>query len=121
MNFRPVESWGRLPEGWSYVEATSVAVGPNDDVYVFNRGAKPVMVFNSDGKTFNSFFRRWLFWNCPRFKNAIHLKAKIIVKMRRCVFLDDEAGRTRFSFFNERRIWFRRFFRARKFSFFVIL
>jgi len=28
--------WGRLPEGWSYGEATSVAVDAADNVYVFN-------------------------------------------------------------------------------------
>ena len=38
MQFRPVEGWGRLPEGWSYVEATSVAVDAQDNVWVFNRG-----------------------------------------------------------------------------------
>jgi hypothetical protein len=26
MNYRPVEGWGRLPDGWSFVEATSVGV-----------------------------------------------------------------------------------------------
>ena len=35
MNYRPVVGWGRLPEGWSYVEATSVAVDANDNVIVF--------------------------------------------------------------------------------------
>ena len=38
MNFRPIDGWGRLPAGWSYVEATSMAVDSNDHVYVFNRG-----------------------------------------------------------------------------------
>src|SRR6266571_5261106 len=37
MNYRPVAGWGRLPEGWSYVEATSVAVDAADNVYVFDR------------------------------------------------------------------------------------
>jgi len=50
MNYRPVEGWGRLPKGWSYVEATSVAVDARDDVYVFNRGAHPVIVFDREGK-----------------------------------------------------------------------
>jgi len=55
MNYRPVDGWGRLPEGWSYVEATSVAVDSKDDVYVFNRGAHPVIVFDREG----SFLRSW--------------------------------------------------------------
>jgi DNA-binding beta-propeller fold protein YncE len=55
MSFRAVEGWGRLPEGWSFVEATSVGVGPRDEVYVFNRGEHPVIVFDRDGK----FLRSW--------------------------------------------------------------
>jgi len=55
MNYRPVEGWGRLPQGWSYVEATSVAVDPADNVHVFNRGAHPVIVFDRDG----NFLRSW--------------------------------------------------------------
>jgi DNA-binding beta-propeller fold protein YncE len=55
MNYRPVEGWGRLPEGWSYVEATSVGVDAADNVYVFNRGAHPVIVFDSEGR----FLRSW--------------------------------------------------------------
>ena len=55
MQFRPVEGWGRLPEGWSYVEATSVAVDAQDNVWVFNRGAHPVIVFDREGK----FLRSW--------------------------------------------------------------
>jgi DNA-binding beta-propeller fold protein YncE len=55
MRYRPVEGWGRLPDGWSYVEATSVAVDGSDNVWVFNRGRHPVIVFDRDGK----FLRSW--------------------------------------------------------------
>src|SRR2546426_11100070 len=55
MNYRPVEGWGRLPEGWSFVEATSVGVDAKDNVYVFNRGEHPVIVFDRDGR----FLRAW--------------------------------------------------------------
>jgi DNA-binding beta-propeller fold protein YncE len=55
MTYRPVEGWGRLPEGWSYVEATSVGVDSRDNVYVFNRGPHPVIVFDRDG----AFRRSW--------------------------------------------------------------
>ena len=55
MQYRPVEGWGRLPEGWSFVEATSVAVDAQDNVHVFNRGPHPVIVFDRDGK----FLRSW--------------------------------------------------------------
>ncbi len=55
MNYRPVVGWGRLPDGWSFVEATSVAVDAEDNVYVFNRGAHSVIVFDRDG----NFLRSW--------------------------------------------------------------
>ena len=55
MNYRPVEGWGRLPEGWSFVEATSVAVDGEDNVIVFNRGPHPVIVFDRQG----NFRRAW--------------------------------------------------------------
>jgi DNA-binding beta-propeller fold protein YncE len=55
MNYRPVEKWGALPDGMSFVEATSVAVDANDDVYVFNRGKHPVIVFDRAGR----FKRSW--------------------------------------------------------------
>jgi DNA-binding beta-propeller fold protein YncE len=55
MNYRPVEGWGTLPAGWSYVEATSVAVDATDNVYVFNRGRHPVIVFDREGH----FLRAW--------------------------------------------------------------
>ena len=47
------EDWGDLPEGWSYKEATSVAVDANDNVYVFNRGDHPVIVFDRNGTVIN--------------------------------------------------------------------
>ena len=55
MNYRPVANWGTLPEGMSFVEATSVAVDAHDDVYVFNRGKHPVIVFDRAGR----FKRTW--------------------------------------------------------------
>ncbi|HXU89541.1 MAG TPA: peptidyl-alpha-hydroxyglycine alpha-amidating lyase family protein [Methylomirabilota bacterium] len=55
MNYKPVETWGALPDGMSFVEATSVAVASNDDVYVFNRGKHPVIVFDRAGR----FKRTW--------------------------------------------------------------
>ena len=40
------ENWGKLPEGWYYKEATSVDVDSKDNVYVFNRGNHPMIVFD---------------------------------------------------------------------------
>ena len=42
-------NWGVLPEGWFYQEATAVAVNSKGQVYVFNRGTHPVLVFDSEG------------------------------------------------------------------------
>jgi len=48
------EDWGDLPEGWSYKEATAVDVDSNDNVYVFNRGTHPMIVFDRNGKLLRS-------------------------------------------------------------------
>ena len=48
------EDWGNLPEGWSYIEATAVAVDSTDNVYVFNRGEHPMLVFDRDGNLLRS-------------------------------------------------------------------
>jgi len=49
------EDWGQLPDGWSYGEATAVAVDSKDNTYVFNRGKHPVIVLDRAGK----FLRSW--------------------------------------------------------------
>ena len=55
MNYRVVEGWGTLPEGWHFVEATSVGVDGKDNVWVFNRGEHPIIVFDRRG----TFLRAW--------------------------------------------------------------
>jgi len=50
-----VEGWGDLPPGYSYRDGAAVCVDSKDNVYVFNRGAHPVIVFDRDGK----FLRSW--------------------------------------------------------------
>jgi sugar lactone lactonase YvrE len=54
-SYAVVEGWGKLPAGWGYVEATSVAVDRQDRVHVYNRGEHPVIVFDRDG----NFVRSW--------------------------------------------------------------
>ena len=49
------DDWGELPDGWTYKEATAVAVDRNDNVYVFNRGGHPIIVYDREGK----FLRSW--------------------------------------------------------------
>jgi len=55
MNFVPVESWGKLPDGWRYVEVAGVAVDGKDRVFCFTRGEHPVIIFDRDG----AFLRSW--------------------------------------------------------------
>ena len=49
------EDWGNLPDGWTYREATAVGVDSRDNVYVFNRGTCPMVVFDRNG----SLLRTW--------------------------------------------------------------
>lgn len=42
--------WPRLPDDVCWREATAVAVDADDQVYVFNRGDRPMMVFDRDGR-----------------------------------------------------------------------
>ncbi len=50
LSYEPVVGWPALPHGMWFREATSVGVGPDDRVYVFNRGQWPVMVFDTEGR-----------------------------------------------------------------------
>ena len=43
------QDWGQIPEGWTYKEGTAVAVDSKDNVFLFNRGTHPVIVFDQEG------------------------------------------------------------------------
>jgi DNA-binding beta-propeller fold protein YncE len=45
-----VKDWAQLPKGWNFGECSGVAVDRNDNVWVFNRGAHPVIQFDKSGK-----------------------------------------------------------------------
>jgi len=53
--YEPVEDWAKLPPGWSFKEIGGVGVDSKDNVYVFNRGEHPMIVFDRDG----NFLRSW--------------------------------------------------------------
>jgi len=53
--YEVVEDWAKLPPGWSFKEIGSVGVDRNDNVYVFNRGEHPMIVFDREG----NFLRNW--------------------------------------------------------------
>src|SRR5216684_3875817 len=55
MNFKAIDGWGKLPEGWHFVEVAGVAVDAKDNVFCFTRGEHPVIIFDRDGK----FLRSW--------------------------------------------------------------
>jgi len=60
--YRVVEDWARLPEGWELKDVAAVAVDSGDQVYVFNRGEHPMIVFDRDG----NFLRSWGEGTFPR-------------------------------------------------------
>jgi len=50
-----VDNWANLPQGWTFKECAAVGVDSKDNVYVFNRGAHPMIIFDRNGK----FLRSW--------------------------------------------------------------
>jgi DNA-binding beta-propeller fold protein YncE len=61
--YRPVEGFFKRPKLWTFVEVGDVAVDGDDNVYVFCRGAHPVMIFDKDG----NFLDAWGEMNDPYF------------------------------------------------------
>jgi DNA-binding beta-propeller fold protein YncE len=53
--YEVAEGWGALPDGWKFKEVASVGVDANDNVYAFNRGEHPMIIFDKDG----NFLRSW--------------------------------------------------------------
>ncbi len=47
--YEALAQWESLPDGWSFVEVAGVATDSRDQVYVFNRGEHPLVVFDRDG------------------------------------------------------------------------
>ena len=54
--YQVMDGWGELPPGMSFGgDCTAVCLDRDDNVYVFTRGAHPIIVFDRDGK----FLRSW--------------------------------------------------------------
>ncbi|HSZ87894.1 MAG TPA: peptidyl-alpha-hydroxyglycine alpha-amidating lyase family protein, partial [Acetobacteraceae bacterium] len=53
--YEQIDNWAKVPPGWSLHEVGAVGVDRQDNVYVFNRGEHPMMVFDSEG----NFLRAW--------------------------------------------------------------
>jgi DNA-binding beta-propeller fold protein YncE len=48
--YHAVEGWAKLPAGWNFGETSGVDVDKNDNVWVFNRGAHPVIQLDKSGR-----------------------------------------------------------------------
>ncbi len=44
-----VDGWAKYPEGWSFLDVGGISVDAQDRVYILNRSAHPVMVFDREG------------------------------------------------------------------------
>ncbi len=53
--YRACDDWQQLPDGWSLVEVAGVATDAAGNVFVFNRGEHPLIVFDRQGR----FLRSW--------------------------------------------------------------
>ena len=53
--YEVLENWEQLPNGFGWPETAGVATDNQDNVYVFNRGEHPMMVFDQNG----SFIKSW--------------------------------------------------------------
>jgi DNA-binding beta-propeller fold protein YncE len=54
-SYEVVEGWGNLPDDWELVDVVGVGVDSHDNVFVFCRGAHPVVVFDSLGEVIRAF------------------------------------------------------------------
>src|SRR5204863_2217370 len=79
--YRIIEDWAKLPDGWSFKEVGAVGVDNNDNVYVFNRGDHPMMVFDRAG----NFLRSWGEGQYPR-AHGVHMGPD------ESIYLTDDGG-----------------------------
>ena len=54
LRYTAVPAWEQLPVGWSFFEATSVATNSPGEVFVFNRGHRPMIVLDRCGAVINT-------------------------------------------------------------------
>ena len=79
--YRVVAEWAKLPDGWSFKEVGGVGVDRNDNVYVFNRGEHPMIIFDREG----NFLRSWGEGQYPR-AHGVHMAPDDTM------FLTDDGG-----------------------------
>ena len=49
------EGWGKLPEGYEFHQVAGVAVDKDDNVFLFNRSAHQLQVYDREG----NFIKSW--------------------------------------------------------------
>jgi DNA-binding beta-propeller fold protein YncE len=49
-----VADWAQMPKGWNFGECSGIDVDKDDNVWVFNRGKRPVVQFDKNGKLLQS-------------------------------------------------------------------
>jgi DNA-binding beta-propeller fold protein YncE len=81
--YEVIEDWAKLPDGWSLPDVGSVGVDRQDNVYVFNRGEHPMMVFDRSG----NFLRSWGKGLFPR-AHGLHMAPDDTI------FLTDDSDHT---------------------------
>jgi hypothetical protein len=79
--YRVNAEWAKLPDGWSFKEVGGVGVDRHDNVYVFNRGEQPMIIFDREG----NFLRSWGEGQYPRAR-GVHLTPDDTI------FLTDDGG-----------------------------
>jgi DNA-binding beta-propeller fold protein YncE len=78
-----IENWAKLPPGFSFHEVGGIGVDARDNVYVFNRGEHPMMVFDRDG----NFLRSWGEGVYPR-AHGVHMGPD------QSIYLTDDSDHT---------------------------
>jgi DNA-binding beta-propeller fold protein YncE len=79
--FKVIENWAKLPDGWEFMDVAAVGTDSKDQVYVFNRGAHPMIVFDRDG----NFLRSWGEGQYPR-PHGLH------IDVDDTLYLTDDGG-----------------------------
>jgi hypothetical protein len=79
--YRVIAEWAKLPDGWSFKEVGGVGVDRRDNVYVFNRGEHPMIIFDREG----NFLRSWGEGQYPR-AHGVHMAPDDTM------FLTDDGG-----------------------------
>lgn len=64
--YQHVPGWGKLPQGWEWNHAVGVAIDSKDRIYVYNRSAHPMMIFDREGNLLGS-------WGEGLFGSAHHV------------------------------------------------